>query len=1129
MTVVSRGSSWLLMALLLGMVSLVHAQDAGDLDYSQWERYRAQVQHPAGVVKPADLERAKANLERHEWSRKYVEGLRTSADALLPQITPEYLTRMVDVASPSSTGPCPACRAKGLAWHPNGQWSWSSSNPDQITCQVCKTVFPNDDFPESVVLQSRWDPTQRYTFCGGEAFLCFGYMARPSFTGMIRGRKFGYVSGQLSTLASAYGLLGDVRYARAAKDILLRLAEVFPHYLVRAGYSYGEIADMDPHVAARQINNLPEDELVYPPNKPDRRLHTGYWSASRIGTSGMDGGWVGRMALAYDLVCTAVDKEVAVFSEDERKLIERDLLIEGAYLAYFDQGINNKSVGNRCGAAAVGMVVGLPALTHFGLEGFRKTVDDWFLPDGGTSESAAYAMMTMGGVMDFALLFRGYSDPEGYRDAEGLRLDNFNACLSTRFGDCWQSLLWTLQGNLRHPPAADSYRTTGISGSYAEYLQLCYPTPQHLAFLRETVAQEPTGGAAYLATLYRDPNLADSDRTPFLLPDVVFPYLAQGFLRTGDTGRDSLLMLNASDFGGHHHLDSLDLYYWKDGQELLSDLGYLWDHPDSYQTRRTFSHNTVMLDATDQKTRGRAGSFHLFATTPAFKVMEASSKAYDKASVYRRTCVQVDHGAAGSYALDLFRVQGGATRDYILHGPGTKYQVEGLNLSPFSPADTPLPFAIRFPLTAVGEICVDDVAINEVLPAGGLGPNLAPNPSATSTGKTLSGWGFYSGDGKGEWGPASPGRTDQTCARAAGLQGDANTRVNLALLAGDADGYRGLSAIRGRSGGRYRLSFWIRGTVPVVNPDVIYWPNDPSSPSDRFYVRLGTLTPTAEWTRCEFEFALPSNALPLTKVQSAEPDGPWQVRWSLSEPTGDKPGYGFTAWTPASPGETVLLGDGWGQRDHKNTDRGATLPYVVRQRRGSELSTFVTVFEGAATGKELVTGVRILPAPAGAPADLAVIEVRTREGTDVFLSALTPTRVTCTTALGDLTTDGRFAGLLGLKDRPQQACLVGGTRLEAPGVKLSSPVASYHGTIADKGRELTDSWFVLEGALPPADLLKGATLLVTDGDYTRAYPVRDVETDGARLKAHTKRDAVGVQAFAGTAWEVLPVVSLRNP
>ena len=99
------------------------------------------------------------------------------------------------------------------------------------------------------------------------------------------------------------------------------------------------------------------------------------------------------------------------------------------------------------------------------LEGLKSTVDGWFLPDGGTSESSAYALMTMGGIQNLALVLRDYSDPEGYVGPDGQRLDHFDSFRDTRYGDCWQSLIWTLQGNLRHAPYADSYASTSSARS----------------------------------------------------------------------------------------------------------------------------------------------------------------------------------------------------------------------------------------------------------------------------------------------------------------------------------------------------------------------------------------------------------------------------------------------------------------------------------------------------------------------------------------------------------------------------------------------------------------------------------------------------------------------------------------
>ena len=80
-------------------------------DWSDWERYRAGVQHPASSIKPADLARARENIKRYPWAQAYAERLRESADTLVPRITPEYLVRMLERTTPGCVGPCPACRA----------------------------------------------------------------------------------------------------------------------------------------------------------------------------------------------------------------------------------------------------------------------------------------------------------------------------------------------------------------------------------------------------------------------------------------------------------------------------------------------------------------------------------------------------------------------------------------------------------------------------------------------------------------------------------------------------------------------------------------------------------------------------------------------------------------------------------------------------------------------------------------------------------------------------------------------------------------------------------------------------------------------------------------------------------
>lgn len=931
-----------------------HATTPGPTDWSDWEKYGEQVTHPAGLIKSVDLDRAARNIARYPWAKTYADSVRKSADKILAGLTADHLTTMVEWTTPGCVGPCPACRHKGMPWHPNGQWSWSASRPDQLKCKVCQTVFPDAQFPEDIVVECKWGRGQKFTFIGGETFKCFGYgQARPSISGIIRSHKVNHITGELGMLGLAHALTRDPRYARGAKAILLRFAEVFPEYLVRSGYGYGEYAGMDPHVAAERINDLPEDELVYPPNRPNRKLHAGYWAASRIGTSGMDGGWVVAVATAYDLTCGATDAGQAVYSPGERRRIERDVLLEGTYLAACDPAINNKSVGNRTGAAVVGMVVGHPGLVRFGLDGFKRTVDEWFLPDGGTSESAAYAMMTMGGVRPFALAFRHYADPPGYLAPGGGRIDDFDACRDTRFGDCWQGLLWSLQGDLRFPPVADSYRNTTIGVSFAELLAVAYPGDDSAGLLKE-IADAPVGGASRDALLYREPGFESRAVPPISLPDVVFPFLSQGYLRTGGDGRESLLLLNASDWGGHHHRDSLDIYYWKDGRELLSDLGYLWDHPEKPKTSRTFAHNLVMIDRADQATKGRGGRFHLFSTGPAIKVMEAASDAYGTNRVYRRTCAVIDHGHAGSYVLDVFRAAGPGGREYVFHGPNNNWKVEGL-----------------------------------------------------------------------EW---------------------------------SHDG--GAEAIGG--------------------------------------------------------------ALELKNVKVAEGGRPWRAVWSFED------GYTFEAIAPACHGEKMRAGDGWGQRDHRNTDVGAVLPYVMRTvgDDAGPMATFVSVFCGNPRGRRLVKCVNILPMGGQASPDAIAIGVETTLGSDVFISMLEPRERSVATGMGSITTDGRFCAALTEGGHVVAKAVVGGTLLSLPGSEMRAAAGHLRGKILGVGSVAGSSYFDVESASFSEPGPVGQTFFVVQGNFSRGYPIRGVErtADGRAIRIFVKRNNRGFEARPAESWE-LPVTS----
>jgi hypothetical protein len=752
------------------------------MDWSLWEQYRGTVSHPAGAIKRADVERARANIERYDWAKKYRDSVVQRADDwYMARLTPEFIITMLPETTPGEIlfTACPACRDQEQPKrHPHGDWDWNWDTPEQATCNICGTVFPNDAYPESVVIETTWGKPQTHTYFGGEPLVLFSYKtARTSVSGHIRARKVSQMATAVERLGEAYALTGDPRYAVATRDILLRFAEVYPYWLLHSGY--GEIADMDPRIAAANILNLPEPEKVVPPNNPDHKLHTGFWTAGRSRAVGMGGIFARTVAAGYDMTCEATDENgEPIYSDAQRITIERDVLLESTIHLVAGKIIDNKAVTNRTAAALVGMIVGHPQLVRFGLEGFTETIDGWFLSDGYTPESAAYATMTLGGIIPMGQAMKGYSDPPGYTDASGKRYDDLDLYHDTAYDAAWEGMYNTLQGDLKYPPFADSYAGSGLSAFFVEYMAINYPErPHYLALLKALAGDDLASGTPQTALYYRPPGMEDWPTPPLALPDVCPPDLRIGFMRTGALGRESLLLLNASHWGSHHQYDSLNLYYWKQGRELLTDLGYLWDHPDKHYLVRTVAHHTVVIDGKDQSKAGRGGEVHFFQTSDHVKAMRASSNAYPQTSLYQRTSAIIDHGEERNYVVDFFDVEGGATQDFVYHGMNNDYAIVG----------------------------------------------------------------------------ADPQATD----------------------------------------------------------DALYDFTDAR--------RIGS--------------------------------EPWRIAWKVDED------MTFTAHNLPAAGETGTIATGWGQRDHRGSDLGATIPYIVRHTTGEGRKRFVTVFEAHAPGDPLVQSV----------------------------------------------------------------------------------------------------------------------------------------------------------------------------
>lgn len=82
--------------------------------------------------------------------------------------------------------------------------------------------------------------------------------------------------------------------------------------------------------------------------------------------------------------------------------------------------------------------------------------------------------------------------------------------------------------------------------------------------------------------------------------------------------------------------------------------------------------------------------------------------------------------------------------------------------------------------------------------------------------------------------------------------------INAALMVGDTNGYHGPDALEAQPGA-YRLTMWLRGTVPQIEVSVAAWTSPEATRADRtfFDTQPSELPVTDEWTRHELTFELP--------------------------------------------------------------------------------------------------------------------------------------------------------------------------------------------------------------------------------------------------------------------------------
>ncbi len=165
-------------------------------------------------------------------------------------------------------------------------------------------------------------------------------------------------------------------------------------------------------------------------------------------------------------------------------------------------------------------------------------------------------------------------------------------------------------------------------------------------------------------------------------------------------GNTDLMALDYTWPVGHWHYPPMTLLWFAQGQEVLTDLGYLgaMHRLTREWIKRCPSHNCCVV----RDENGSHDVTHLLRGDPTgvmldagwLQVAEVAEQIPENLAelgedgVYGRTVAQIACGDDASYLLDIMRVRGGSAHEWYLHADGESLEVDGCTLQPLDPEAT---------------------------------------------------------------------------------------------------------------------------------------------------------------------------------------------------------------------------------------------------------------------------------------------------------------------------------------------------------------------------------------------------------------------------------------------------------
>ena len=645
-------------------------------------RLEGRPERPCVYFTPTDVGRARRNAAETAWGQAEAAKILADAATWLERGDDEWLAFLPPPGACYAYGftGCPICGSSLGTWA-GARCSWD--RPGKIVCAKGH-VLPDAAHPD--------DGT--------------GFKAPDGRFHYLIGSWHAWVTEQwtrnaLPSLAHAYALTGDERYAERGAFFLDALASVYPES-TSGSWDYpsrppsGRFARPWYQVARNLVVYIEAYDLLYASPAFDRpslrpRLETTFPSgptaqARAVGTADATG--FSRPGMS------------------RRENVDRNLVLDGGWYCYshtFAGKLHNGHADYMRGALAAGALLGIEPFVENAVEGaysIYAMLGNNLDRDGRYYETAlGYALHTRDLYLTFVEPLKNWRSagrPAGVDLFADARMRRFYrlpeleiACAghNPNFGDASPDASLAFPRNPPHSRTDYQYaerlfaHTAGDAKTEAARL---------VAFLaNHDIEKARSGFPAKRWLLYHaEPVPAGADKGPFakeLSASRLFGQKGISVLRDGEEENAQAALLRFGPSLNHGDLDDLGLIYYAKGRQMLYEIGYGLGstHAHVGWASQTVAHAIVTVDETSQK-GGSGGSLRLFASLPGFQLVEADSPlsyANRNVTLYRRTVALLGAGE-DQVLVDLFRVGGGAQHDYGFGVQTRDATVTNLDLGP---------------------------------------------------------------------------------------------------------------------------------------------------------------------------------------------------------------------------------------------------------------------------------------------------------------------------------------------------------------------------------------------------------------------------------------------------------------